>query len=695
MPTVTTQDIVFANSRTAKAAFPEAGARPQDIIAALGIKTDRAVLLLIGGANSVNPGLEPKLIQLFGGGVARAAATVQSVIVDGGTAVGVMAMMGQGVADRGYKSPLVGVAPKALVQYPGSAGSGTTPLDPNHSHFVLVDGNDWGDETRIIFQLVEALKKQGPAVVLVVGGGDVCKKEALLAVRQGLPLIVVDGSGGFADEIAAAWKGRPNLPDEPIMAEIIADRNIALHLLSDPVNGIERLIVSELGGDNVLIQAWTRFADYDLNASLQERRFERLQLAIIVIGVAGTALALLKQVKNPDGVILTTWKDWWFYRPWSGSGKPPQWIGWWLTYYVLIVLPIVITMLISAANRFKQGNKWLLLRSGAEAIKREIFRYRARAGDYKEVFSPTPAPPPAPGVTPTLPPPTAEQVLAQRVEDITRRVMQTEVNTTSLVPYDKRIGFPPDMFGAESLDDGLSVLTPDRYVQVRLGDQLRYYRRNAVEHKRKLKMIQWAIFIIGGVGTLLAAINRQVWIALTTSLAAALTTYLSYRQTESTLMKYNQAATDLDNVRSWWTALPPADQTKKPTVDLLVDHTERVLQSEMDGWVQQMQNALAELRKGQEKAPENAQPATAPDPGEPSVVATRLVVSAAEQAGANGEAPAPAIEPEPDVEPEPEVEPEPDVAPAPVDEPSPDGAPPVVETPPEDGANTSPSDPSS
>jgi hypothetical protein len=668
MPPVTTQDIVFANNRSAKAALADAGAQAPDIIAALGIKSFQAVLLLIGGADSIAPQLEPKLIQLFGRGVARAAATVQSVIVDGGTAAGVMAMMGQGVADRGYKSSLIGVVPNALVQYPGSTGSGTTPLDPNHSHFVLVDGNAWGNETRMIFRLVDELKKNVPAVVLVVGGGAISRNEVLLAVRQNLPLIVVDGSGGFADEIAAAWKARPDLPDEPVMAEIIADGNIAIHQVSDPVKGIERMIVSELGGDNVLMQAWTRFADYDLNATLQENRFERLQFAIIVIGVAGTALALIKQVKNPDGVILTTWKDWWFYRPWSGSAKPPQWIGWWLSYYVLIMLPIVITILISAANRFKQGNKWLLLRSGAEAIKREIFRYRARAGDYKEVFSTAPPPAPAPGVSAAPPLPTPEQVLAQRVEDVTRRVMQTEVNSTSLIPYDKRKGFPPDVFVAECGDDGLSVLTPDRYVQARLVDQLRYYRRKAVEHERKLKVIQWTIFIIGGVGTLLAAVNRQVWIALTTTLTAALTTYLSYRQTESTLMKYNQAATDLDNVRSWWTALPAADQTKQANVDVLVDHTERVLQSEMDGWVQQMQNALAELRKGQEKAPENAQPATGPDPNEPSKVAASLVVSSAEQAGTNGDSPAPVVEPEPDVEPPPDVEPEPEVEPAPVDE---------------------------
>jgi hypothetical protein len=164
------------------------------------------------------------------------------------------------------------------------------------------------------------------------------------------------------------------------------------------------------------------------------------------------------------------------------------------------------------------------------------------------------------------------------------------------------------MYAAEGGDDGFSLLSPYRYVEVRLGDQLRYFKKTALKLERQLKLFQYAIFIIGGLGTFLAAINRQVWIALTTAVASALTTYLGYRQTESSLTKYNQAATDLDNVKAWWTALPAGEQAKQENVDTLVRHTEQVLESELDGWVQQMQNALAELRKSQTPAPESEEP---------------------------------------------------------------------------------------
>jgi hypothetical protein len=590
MPTaITKKPIVFANNREAKALFPSAGVTGQEIVEALEITppkpgAPKPVILIIGGADSIDEKVSSRLTQLFGRGIARGAAGLNAVIIDGGTEAGVMKMMGQGVADRGFKSALIGVAPLGLVNYPGSEGDGKTPLDPNHSHFVLVEGKEWGSETSVIFKLVGALAPKGPSVVLLAGGGAVSKDEALQAVRQNLPLVVIEGSGGVADEIATAWKAKPDLPDDPLMAEIVADGRIEFHLLSNSVRGAERLLVRALGGDNVLMQAWERFADYDLNANLQQWRFERLQKTIIGLGILATALALIQQKGNPNGIH-------------------ERWHPWWYVYSILLLIPITLTILITAANRFKQGNKWLLLRGGAEAIKREIYRYRTRAGDYKGVVAAAPATTPEPGTTPT-PLPTPEQVLAQRVEDVTRRVMSTEVNTSSLIPY-RGAKFPPDMGGEEGADDGFTTLTPDRYVQVRLGDQLAYYQRKAVRLEGQLKVVQWSIYIIGGMGTLLAAINQQIWIALTTAVAAALTTYLSYQQTESSLIKYNQAATDLANVKSWWTALPAEDQGKQENVDALVDHTEKILQSELDGWVQQMQNALAELRKGQEKAPEN------------------------------------------------------------------------------------------
>ena len=50
-----------------------------------------------------------------------------------------------------------------------------------------------------------------------------------------------------------------------------------------------------------------------------------------------------------------------------------------------------------------------------------------------------------------------------------------------------------------------------------------------------LERLQWGILGVGGLGTLLAAIGFDLWVALTTAVAAALATYLSYRGVDSTL----------------------------------------------------------------------------------------------------------------------------------------------------------------
>jgi hypothetical protein len=581
MSSIKKETIEFSKNQRSVLVFPALDSKPEDIIKELDIQNYKAVILILGGAENADDKLKPRLIQLFDRGIARAAAEANAVIIDGTTHEGTMSLIGAGIANRGYKSALVGVAPFSLISYPGSHTTSKISLDPNHSHFVLVEGDNWGDKTAIMLDLVNALSyktnttanttitgetvvrsvEKLPRLAILSGGEAIAKNEVLLAVRQKLSLLVIEGSGGTADEIAEAWKNRDTPQQDPVMAEIIEEGDLYFYSVDNVVKGIERLIIRELGTDKVLMQAWETFADYDYNAMLQQKRFDKIQLAIIVLGVTGTFLAIIQQIFT------------------GGDGNRVLSFPWNVFHYILILIPISLTVLITAASRFKQGTKWLLLRAGAESIKREIYRYRTKAMYYKD---------------------DPEQQLSKRVEDITLRTMRTEVNLSSLRPYDKKQGFPPYMFASRGGDDGFSPLTPDRYVEVRLGDQLNYFKKSALKLDKQLTLLYWLIFIIGGIGTFLAAIDLQIWIALTTAIVAACGTYLGYRQTENTLTKYNQASTDLVNIKSWWNALSAVEQAQQVNIDSLVEHTEQVLQSELDGWIQQMQNALAELRKGQE-----------------------------------------------------------------------------------------------
>lgn len=590
MPDITKLPLHFTNNRKATAIFPAPDSTLEAIIASLQLTTPQAVILSIGGANELAPETIPRLTQLYGRGIARAAAESNAVVIDGGTDAGVMALMGEGIAARGNRSALIGVAPADLVSYPGNEQQGKISLEPNHSHFVLVQGSEWGSETGLLFQLVQALasgqpagqqqfasadatrqNKHGkiPVLAILSGGGTVSIIEVLQLVRQNIPLIIVEGSGGLADKIASACQQDEGTIDDPVMAEIVADGKLRFHALHHSVKGMERLIVRELGTDKILQQAWETFAAYDGSANIQQRRFDKLQLSIMLIGVLGVALVIIQQVFAPretTGELLPV-------------SLPQVGRGWWLVYHLLIVIPILLTVLVTATNRFKHGNKWLLLRAGAESIKREIYRYRTSTLKHKTE---------------------AGQKLSKAVEQITRRTMRTEVNLSALTPLPKGAEFPP-YINTNYGDDGFSHLTPDQYVNIRLADQLGYFQNKTLKLEKLLTLLQWLTFIVGGIGTYMAAIGMQAWVALSTSIVAAFGTYLGYRQTENTLQKYNQSATDLANIKSWWDALSSEEQASRANIDSLVDHTEGILQSELDGWIQQMQNALAGLRKTQEQ----------------------------------------------------------------------------------------------
>jgi TRPM family ion channel/conflict system pore-forming effector with SLATT domain/uncharacterized protein DUF4231 len=516
-------------------------------------------VLVCGGAETLEARHTARLRQLLGRGVARAAAQMTAVIVDGGTRAGVMEVMGLAVADGGHKTPLIGVAPQGQVD-PTGTDALRAALDPNHSHIVLAPERDWGGERELLFSLVTAVAGNKPVVVVAAGGGELTLAEVLQAVRHRWPVILIEGVGGVTDELAALARQRPATIDEPARAEIADEGELSIFPLGGAPDALARRVERAVDDDRPLRTAWERFAVLDLNATLQQGWFRAIQAWILVAGVAAAVLGVSKIQFAP-----------WLSRSFAAERA---------LHWTIVVLPIGVSIAIAAANRFKPGNKWLLLRAAAETVKREIFQYRARAGVYRAA--------------------TRQETLAQRVEDITRRLSRTEANASALVRYSGPI--PPKMFAASEGDDGMNVLLPDRYVAVRVEDQLRYYRRRAEQLNRALVIVQTTVLILGGVGTLVAALEYSAWVAITTTVVTALTTYLGYRQIENTLATYNSTATDLENLRGWWLALAPEAQADAANVDKLVEHAENVLDSEMDGWVQKMQDALAELRKEQEDA---------------------------------------------------------------------------------------------
>jgi tRNA threonylcarbamoyl adenosine modification protein YjeE len=209
---ITTGRIDFQNGNAARYVRVSPGTAPAATLDALGIGVPKALVVVTGGAEELEGHLIPRLTRLFTEGIAATAAGVGALIVDGGTEAGVMALMGRGVADRGRKTTLLGVAPAGKATYPGGPVDGSVeggaPLDPNHSHFVMVECDEWGCETETMSVLVSFIGSQAPSMAILVNGGETTRSEVVRYKADGLEIVVIRGSGRLADEIASAREGR-------------------------------------------------------------------------------------------------------------------------------------------------------------------------------------------------------------------------------------------------------------------------------------------------------------------------------------------------------------------------------------------------------------------------------------------------------------------------------------------------------
>jgi SLOG in TRPM, prokaryote len=228
--------ITFDNGNHAVVVTARRDTDAQTILKTLDIAQPYGVIMVFGGAKGLDDSLTARLAELFNDAIAPAAAELGALIIDGGTQSGVMEMMGEAVARDGRRPQLLGIAPKGKITHPEvaerSAVSDGTPLEPNHSHFVLVESNEWGGETTKMLELARAFN--APVVAILVNGGTIAADEALQSLRNGWRLLVVEGSGRFADDLSAAVRDG-QIAKSAEVSEIVRSGRVALFHFDDPV----------------------------------------------------------------------------------------------------------------------------------------------------------------------------------------------------------------------------------------------------------------------------------------------------------------------------------------------------------------------------------------------------------------------------------------------------------------------------
>lgn len=175
------------------------------LLRSLGVPRARGSLI-VNGSTERDDSSGSSMAEVMAG-VASVAVADGLTVVTGATDAGIFSMLGAEMS--GATAPLIGVAPRDLVTWidhdPG--GPDQEQLESHHSHFVLVEGSRWGDETGTMLALADALGRWGPSAAVLCGGGEGARVEVLGHVRAGRPIVVLAGSGRLADGLAAALDG--------------------------------------------------------------------------------------------------------------------------------------------------------------------------------------------------------------------------------------------------------------------------------------------------------------------------------------------------------------------------------------------------------------------------------------------------------------------------------------------------------
>lgn len=203
-------NITFDNGQHAKAIRVRQDANPEHIRKALGFTESKACIFISGGAGLMSDE-DKKLVQDIMDTVAKFAQEHKAVIIDGGTESGVMQMIGDSRQRGKHTFPLIGVTPLNKISYPGYKNPNEEAfLEDSHSHFVLVDGENWGDESNLIVRLTHEMGHHDklPAIGILINGGQIAMHEVYLAstTDMKMPMIILEGSGRAADEISTAFR---------------------------------------------------------------------------------------------------------------------------------------------------------------------------------------------------------------------------------------------------------------------------------------------------------------------------------------------------------------------------------------------------------------------------------------------------------------------------------------------------------
>ncbi len=368
------------------------------------------------------------------------------------------------------------------------------------------------------------------------------------------------------------------------------------------------------GADPVLAYAWELYETYSSGSQAQKRANANIRQDVIVLIFMTTVLAVANTLPGMGVVFaraaaaLTAIADitGWGIFDWIAENSR---VG--LSILVL-VLSASTTALLSFASQFTPLRAWIMYRIGADRIRSEIYLYRMGVGAYKNGEQ------------------TAQekrQTFFERVEATNAEVYKLEIAPPALQVTGKEqtyslsrprqiaawIALPfrfrrPRRFGVvDSLtsakqpdaggklpgryhpqdDNGFNKLTPEDYLQFRVIPQRDWYVKKVYEDYERIKDWRKIVLAIGVLSAVLAAIQLEPYIVITTAAVVAINTHLQLNLIGNNYGIYQITANRLDSEVTRWKNLSPEEQAKPENLDNFVTNVERIFEEERVIWMQQ------------------------------------------------------------------------------------------------------------
>jgi hypothetical protein len=285
---------------------------------------------------------------------------------------------------------------------------------------------------------------------------------------------------------------------------------------------------------NLVDSVWEHQSVWSQTANLLKARIDRMRATMLALAVASAVLTTLAT----QTATLST-----------AVGR-------------VLALSAGITVGLVPVVRSRLGrdavSRWTRARAVSEELKAECYRFLAGVAPYRG--------------------PDRQALLAERTRRVQDAAVDLVVDTAGVAAVKRDV--PP-------------VTDVASYVDHRIVPQIRWYQGRSNRLARRLARARQLELGLAVVGVLLAATastwragDIAAWVAVVTTLTAALSSHVAASRWEYQLVEYLRTAEELNRIREGWVAEHATGRaTDDESADRLVEHCEHVVSIQNDGWM--------------------------------------------------------------------------------------------------------------